>query len=258
MLSERLETIADLIEYGETMADIGTDHGFLPVYLIKSGKCTNAIATDISKNSLKKAEELIISEGLINECSARVGNGLAPIDIGEVDDAVIAGMGGILMAEILSADIGKSHSFKKIILQPRSKIYYLRKWIRDNGFSITKERIAKEGERFCEILLVEPCENSNIQVENNLEAYSEDEFLLTDFFPETLIYEPNELTLEYLQYHLIKNEAILTKLKNNMSKNTEGVINTVNDAKLRHFESIVRHLKMLIKKYEETKFSDAY
>lgn len=258
MLSERLETIAGLIEYGETMADIGTDHGFLPVYLIKSGKSPNAIATDISQKSLKKAEDLIVSEGLISDCSARVGDGLYPIELGEVDDVVIAGMGGILMAEILSADIRKSHSFKKIILQPRSKIYYLRKWIRDNGFSITREKIAREGERFCEVLLVEPCENSNIQVENNLEAYSEDEFLLTDFFPETLIYEPNGLTLKYLQYHLMKNEAILTKLKNNMSKNTEGVINVVNDAKLRHFESIVKHLKMLIKKYEETKFRDAY
>ena len=258
MLSERLKKIADLIEYGETMADIGTDHGFLPVYLIKTGKCPKAIATDISKNSLKKAEELISYEKLLSDCSARVGDGLNPIELGEVDDIAIAGMGGILMTEILSADISKSHSFKKIILQPRSKIQYLRKWIRVNGFSITKEMLAKEGERICEILLVKPSDDYHVSSVNGSSAASVGEFLLTDFFPEALIWEPNELTLEYLEYHLMKNEAILNKLRDNMSKDFENADNAINTAKLNYFEKIVGHLKMLIKKYEERNFNNAY
>ena len=240
MLSERLQVIADLIEYGETMADIGTDHGFLPVYLIKTGKCPYAIATDISQNSLKKAENLILSEGALNYCSARVGNGLDPIENAEVDDVVIAGMGGILMTEILSADLNKSRSFKKFILQPRSKLYYLRKWIRDNGFTIKKESIVKEGERFCEILLVE--------VSENYSSSDGDEFLLSDYFPETLVSNPNDLTLEYLKYNLLKNETILTNLTENMSK-TEG--NASNVEKMEEFKKIVNHLRILIKKYEE-------
>lgn len=240
MLSERLQAIADLIEYGETMADIGTDHGFLPVYLIKTGKCPYTIATDISQNSLIKAENLILSEGVLNDCSARVGNGLDPIDNAEVDNVIIAGMGGILMTEILSADLNKSHSFKKFILQPRSKLYYLRKWIRDNGFTIKEETIAKEGDRFCEILLVESCKEPN---------YSDKEgFLLSDFFPETLINNPNELTLEYLHYHLFKNEKILNNLKENMSRTND---NSSNALKMKEFEEMVHHLKLLIEKYEE-------
>ena len=239
MLSERLQAIADLIEYGETMADIGTDHGFLPVYLIKTGKCPYTIATDISQNSLKKAENLILSEGILNDCSARVGNGLDPIGNAEVDDVVIAGMGGILMTEILSADLNKSRSFKKFILQPRSKLYYLRKWIRDNGFTIKKEIIAKEGDRFCEILLVESCKEPN---------YSDGEgFLLSDYFPETLINNPNELTLEYLNHHLFKNETILNNLKENMSRTND---NDSNALKMKEFEEMVNHLKFLIEKYE--------
>ncbi len=240
MLSERLQAIADLIEYGETMADIGTDHGFLPVYLIKTGKCPYAIATDISSNSLKKAENLIDAEDVLNDCSARVGDGLDPIEEGEVDDIVIAGMGGILMTEIISADISKSRSFKKFILQPRSKIHYLRKWIRDNGFSINKESIVKEGERFCEILLVE--------VSENYSSSDGDEFLLSDYFPETLVSNSNDLTLEYLKYNLLKNETILTNLTENMSK-TEG--NDSNAMKMKEFKKIVNHLKFLIEKYEE-------
>lgn len=240
MLSERLQAIADLIEYGETMADIGTDHGFLPVYLIKTGKCPYTIATDISQNSLKKAENLILSEGILNDCSARVGNGLDPIGNAEVDDVVIAGMGGILMTEILSADLNKSRSFKKFILQPRSKLYYLRKWIRDNGFTIKEERIAKEGERFCEILLVESFKEPNYSSINGL--------ILSDFFPETLINNPNELTLEYLHHHLFKNEKILNNLKNNMSRTNDNASNAL---KMRNFKKLVNHLKFLIEKYEE-------
>lgn len=239
MLSKRLQAIADLIEYGETMADIGTDHGFLPVYLIKTGKCPYTIATDISQNSLKKAENLILSEGILNDCSARVGNGLDPIDNAEVDNVVIAGMGGILMTDILSADLNKSRSFKKFILQPRSKLYYLRKWIRDNDFTIKKERIVKEGERFCEILLVESFKEPN---------YSDKEgFRISDFFPETLINNPSELTLEYLHHYLIKNEAILNNLKENMSSTND---NDSNALKMKEFEEMVNHLKFLIEKYE--------
>lgn len=239
MLSERLQAIADLIEYEETMADIGTDHGFLPVYLIKTGKCPYAIATDISSKSLKKAENLIDAEDVLKDCSARVGDGLDPIEKGEVDNVVIAGMGGILMTEILSADISKSRSFKKFILQPRSKLYYLRKWIRDNGFTIKKEIIAKEGDRFCEILLVESCKEPN---------YSDGEgFLLSDYFPETLINNPNELTLEYLNHHLFKNETILNNLKENMSSTND---NDSNALKMKEFEEMVNHLKFLIEKYE--------
>ena len=239
MLSERLQAIADLIEYEETMADIGTDHGFLPVYLIKTGKCPYTIATDISSKSLKKAENLIDAEDVLKDCSARVGDGLDPIEKGEVDNVVIAGMGGILMTEILSADISKSRSFKKFILQPRSKLYYLRKWIRDNGFTIKKEIIAKEGDRFCEILLVESCKEPN---------YSDGEgFLLSDYFPETLINNPNELTLEYLNHHLFKNETILNNLKENMSSTND---NDSNALKMKEFEEMVNHLKFLIEKYE--------
>ena len=261
MLSERLKAIADLIEYGETMADIGTDHGFLPVYLVQSGKSPYAIATDISENSLKKAEKLILSEAFSDMCSTRIGNGIEPIKIGEVDDVVIAGMGGILMTEILSADIIKAHSFKKIILQPRSKIAYLRKWIRENDFLVVKEAIVKEGNRFCEILLVGTSGNSLLDNDESCEVLKlenekilGDGCLLTDYFPETLIEKPNELTLEYLRYHLMKNEAILSNLKNNMSKKSEDFCNS---NKLNDFEAIVKHLRRLIYKYEETVLNDA-
>ena len=265
MLSERLQKIADLIEYGETMADIGTDHGFLPVYLIKSGKCPYAISTDISRNSLKKAEELILSESLSRRCSARVGDGLDPIEIGEVDDVVIAGMGGILMAEILSADKRKSHAFKNIILQPRSKLAYLRRWARENGFFIKKETLAKEVDRFCEILLVETSKNPDlfnsecdVATKHNSEIILENGFLITDYFPETLIEDPNELTLDYLHYHLNKNESILSKLKNNMSNDGDNAANVDNARRMNDFEKVVNHLKMLINKYGEKNSNDAY
>ena len=116
-LTPRLKTIAEEIEKGETMADIGTDHGFLPIYLWEAGLCPKVIMTDISRGSLSKADENCRSLHPETEFDLRLGSGLEVLSCGEVDSVVIAGMGGILMTEILGADVQKAWSFRKLILQ---------------------------------------------------------------------------------------------------------------------------------------------
>ncbi|MBK5246462.1 MAG: SAM-dependent methyltransferase [Peptostreptococcaceae bacterium] len=155
-LSERLEIIANLIDENETMADIGTDHGFLPIALWERGICKKIILSDINKGPLEKASENIKATKHGIEFDLRLGNGLETILPREVSTLVIAGMGGALITEILAADLEKSKSFEKIILQPRNGQSKLRYWLLENGFNITKEELVKEGLYICEIIVAKP------------------------------------------------------------------------------------------------------
>lgn len=222
MLSERLKTIADLIPYEETMADIGTDHGFLPVYLIETGRSPNAIATDISEGSLQKAIDLAKVKKLDNMLSTRRGDGLDVIGKAEVDNVIIAGMGGILISDILGKDIEKAKSFKRLILQPRSKIGFLRKWLRDHNFTVERETLVKELDKICEIIVAIPYEEFH------------------DEFPFSIVNSSNKYTLEYLETHLKKNTMILDTIIREKST-TKKVL---------QIEDRIRHISNLIELYK--------
>ncbi len=222
MLSERLKTIADLIPYEETMADIGTDHGFLPVYLIETGRSPNAIATDISEGSLQKAIDLAKGKKLDNMLSTRRGDGLDVIGKAEVDNVIIAGMGGILISDILGKDIEKAKSFKRLILQPRSKIGFLRKWLRDHNFTVERETLVKELDKICEIIVAIPYEEFH------------------DEFPFSIVNSSNKYTLEYLETHLKKNTMILDTIIREKST-TKKVL---------QIEDRIRHISNLIELYK--------
>ena len=155
-LSHRLQLIFDMIEKGETMADIGTDHGFLPMALWEAGICSKVILSDVNSGPLEKARDNMAKAGIPMEMDMRMGNGLDTIQPGEVTTIVIAGMGGVLMTEILGENLNKTHTFQKIILQPRNGQDKLRFWLVTHGFRIEKERLVMEKGKICEILLVIP------------------------------------------------------------------------------------------------------
>ena len=203
-LTPRLKTIADEIENGETMADIGTDHGFLPLYLWEMGVCPHVIMADISKGSLSKAEENCRSLHPDTAFDLRLGSGIEVLDTGEVEAVVIAGMGGILMTGILGADIEKSWSFKKLVLQPRNRIGQLRWWLYNNGFCISNEKLVREGKYICEVLTVVPRE---IAVTGDLGPDD-----IEYEFPHKLIDFKNELTEEYLNKKLDLEKMILKSM----------------------------------------------
>lgn len=152
-LSDRLQIIADRLKDTKTMADIGTDHGFLPIYLVQKGQCDKVILADISLPSLKKAE-INCRQYIESKYELRAGDGLQVLKKGEVDAVVIAGMGGKLMVEILSVDMEHTCSFKKFVLQPRTGQGALRKWLLEKGFSIVGEDLVREGEYIPEIITV--------------------------------------------------------------------------------------------------------
>lgn len=153
-LTNRLQTIADRIDKGETMADIGTDHGFLPIYMVDTGISPRAVMTDVSEPSLMKGQSNFreYADNLEACIDFRTGDGLTVLEKAEVDTVVIAGMGGKLMIDIMNEDMEHTISFKKFILQPRKRQGELRKWLLEKGFTIIHEDLAEEGRYITEII----------------------------------------------------------------------------------------------------------
>ena len=138
-LSKRLQFIADLVTAGNIVADIGTDHGFVPVYLVRSGKCPRALAVDISKGSLQKAEELTEKAGLSDLIECRLSDGFEKLLPGEADTAIISGMGGIMMSNIMEAHPEVAESFKELILSPQRDADLVRTVVTCHGFAIIND-----------------------------------------------------------------------------------------------------------------------
>jgi tRNA A22 N-methylase len=155
-LSDRLEKICALIEPGERVADIGADHALLPIALYERGVTRAPILSDIRPGPLEKARENIGRRLNGAVFDIRLGGGLEPYAYGEVDTVVVAGMGGRLIADILSADPEKARSFGRYILQPRNASDKLRVRLAELGFVVTDEVLATEGKFICEILCASP------------------------------------------------------------------------------------------------------
>lgn len=117
--------------------DVGTDHGYLAVYLVQSGRASRMLATDVNLQPLQSAERCIAENGLSDRISTKLTNGLSGLDLTEATDIFIAGMGGILITEILSV---RHPLTQKLVLQPMTQAPALRQWLCENGYLIERER----------------------------------------------------------------------------------------------------------------------
>lgn len=153
-LDKRLSMVASMVRRGSRIADIGTDHAYLPVYLVQSGVCPSGIAADIRSGPLEAARRTVTEEGLTENIALRLGDGLAPVSAEEADDIAIAGMGGETIVEILSAADWVKDARLRLILQPMTRAEELRRWLLTNGFAITEERLVRDGHRLYPVMAV--------------------------------------------------------------------------------------------------------
>lgn len=153
-LTPRLKAIANLVPAADSMADIGTDHAYIPIEVIKSGKVRRAIASDINEGPARMAAEHISGMGLSDVAEVRVGPGLSTLSPHECEGAVIAGMGGLMIIKILENDRDVADSLKWLVLQPMNHIADLRIWLASHGCLIEKEALAKEGWHIYDVMLV--------------------------------------------------------------------------------------------------------
>ena len=150
-ITKRLENIANLVEKGKSVIDIGTDHGLVPLYLAKNNISKDIIATDISAKSLKKLEDKL-DKNLENIIKTEVCDGLDGIDIKENQIAIIAGMGAITIIDILSKDIDKVRNFDYVICEGNIGNEKLRKFLNENNFIIDKDFLIKDGRKHYDII----------------------------------------------------------------------------------------------------------
>ena len=145
-LSPRLRMAADMVPEGARLADVGTDHAYLPAALILEGRIPFAIAADLRQGPLARARETVQSCGLGENVAFRLCDGLRGIHPDEADAAVIAGMGGETIADILAAAPWTRERDLPLVLQPMSSMPELRGWLGENGYRIVEERLAREGD----------------------------------------------------------------------------------------------------------------
>ena len=138
-LSNRLETIASFVTEGYVVADIGTDHGYIPIYLTSNGNCPRAYAMDVNKEPLSRAKTHIEEENAGEVVSCILSDGLHELPQDDVDSIVIAGMGGDLVVRILEQDFDKLANVKELILSPQSHLERVRHFLNDHGFRILEE-----------------------------------------------------------------------------------------------------------------------
>lgn len=145
-LSPRLRSVAELVPWGARLADVGTDHAYLPAWLMLGGVIDRAIAADLRAGPLARARLTAEKYGLAGRMSFRLCDGLAGIRPDEADVIAVAGMGGETIAAILSAAPWTRTGGKQLLLQPMSAQPELRRWLQANGYAIRREVLSREGE----------------------------------------------------------------------------------------------------------------
>ncbi len=153
-LDDRLKSVADFIPLCDTFLDVGTDHAYLPVYLLKKGICKKAIASDLRVGPLKSAEKTATLYGVENNISLRLGSGFETVKKGEVSAAAVCGMGGILISDILKDSEDVVREIGTLILQPMTAVYELRCYLYENGYTIDDEILASDDGKIYSILKV--------------------------------------------------------------------------------------------------------
>lgn len=199
-LSKRLNVIASFVTPGSVLADIGTDHAYIPVYLIDNGIIQTALALDINEGPLLKATENIKKYGFEDKITVRLSDGLENLRPGEADSIIIAGMGGLLIKRILNDGREFIQTVREIILSPHREMEEVRRFLHQEGFRIDTEKMLVEDKKFYVIIKA---------VKGN-EKYSNTVHYKYGF---SLLVEKDPVLLNYLKSQKEKISKIIKKIE---------------------------------------------
>ncbi|WP_077618832.1 tRNA (adenine(22)-N(1))-methyltransferase [Bacillus sinesaloumensis] len=202
-LSKRLETVASYIPKGAILADIGSDHAYLPCYAFLNGIITRGVAGEVAEGPLQSAKKQIKKNNLDLKIEARKGDGLEVIQPNEVTCITIAGMGGSLIRSILDNGKDKLQGVERLVLQPNIGASTIREWLIENGWELIAEEILEEDKKIYEVLVAENGDPLN-PYENK-----EQEILLGPF----LVKEKNAVFKKKWSHELKHWENIMSQLE---------------------------------------------
>lgn len=189
-LSNRLLAVASFVTDGNRLADVGTDHGYIPIFLVQEKRIPGAIAMDINAGPLERAKEHIDRYGLKDYIETRLSDGVAALLPGEADTVLVAGMGGGLVMHILEEGKEVCMQAKELILQPQSELERVRAYLWSNGYVILEENMVLEDEKFYPMMRV---------VYENMIDTEKAENLLFCRYGKCLLEQKNEVLKQYLE-----------------------------------------------------------
>ena len=197
-LSKRLQAVANLVSDGMRVADVGTDHGYIPIYLMKTGKSPSVIAMDINRGPLLRAQEHI---ALYNfQIETRLSDGVNQLNVGEVDCVVIAGMGGALTIKIMEEGQAVFRNLKEFVLQPQSEIFKVRQYLCENQYKVVQEdMILEDGKYYPMMKVINDCATAYDKIECR--------------FGKLLLEQAHPILRQFLQKEWKKRQLILENLE---------------------------------------------
>lgn len=251
-LDNRLQAVANLVPQGARLADIGTDHAYLPVWLWEQGRIASAVAGDIAPGPCRAARNTVAMYGAGKAIEVRQGSGLEVLKAGEVDCIAICGMGGSTIISILEADLEVAQAAQRLVLQPMAGAAGLRRWLVQQGWSLVTEDLVDDEPHFYEIIAVERAVHSECEQQGNepkaagaqtgadsemtcpqveTKAYSEAEYLLGP----TLVRTGHPL----LAKHVARQMKACEDLLNNMARSERAKLS----AKYQQQEQLLAELQ---------------
>lgn len=205
-LSARLQAVADFVTAGYKMADIGTDHAYIPIFLTEQQRIPNAVAMDVNEGPLERARDHVKMWRMEEKICLRLSDGFSALYPGEVQSAVIAGMGGPLMMRILKEGRDTVEQLEECILQPQSEVDRVRAFLLQEGFLFIREDMVKDDGKYYFIMKVKPGKDQN---GNGKQEWKAEELK----YGKLLLEEKNEVLLEYLQKEIALKREILARLE---------------------------------------------
>lgn len=204
-ISERLKLVASMVSDNYSVADIGTDHGYIPIYLVTERGFRRTFAMDVNEGPLLRAGENIEKYGVKDFVETRLSDGLEALSENEAESIVIAGMGGILITRILAAGINVARTAKELILSPHSDIALVRSFLRDNNFNIADENIIFDEDKYYFVFRVI---NGGMEFKDELDA----------IYGHILFEKKSPVFNDYLKKELKKRKDILVKMKDSSNE----------------------------------------
>ena len=207
-LSKRLQAVADLVSEGLVVADVGTDHGYIPIYLIETKKSPKAFAMDVNKGPLLRAKEHIAEHGLETRIETRLSDGVRALKKDECDCVVVAGMGGALTIKIMEEGKDIFCNLKEFVLQPQSELQKVRAYLYQNEYSIVEENMVLDDGKFYPMFRV-------------INGQSEEYHAIELCYGKLLLEQKNTVLKNFLEKEKAVKELILSNLEQSFGEHIE-------------------------------------